>query len=346
MSNTIRCPKCGKDFEVSEALKEHIRQEEIEKIKLEKEKEISEYKRRAENAEQNELAFRKEKEVLEEEKRKFELEKQRQLDKERESIRIKAAADQSEKDKYVIAEYQEQMRKMSKDLEEANRRAKQGSQQLQGEVQELDLEETLKKVYPYDEIGEVKKGELGADVRQRVKSPRGTYCGTILWESKRTKVWGGDWVSKLKEDLRRDKAHIAVIVSDILPKEFKREVGELNGVWIIKPAFLIPISALLRKNLLDVAKEKFVAVKKQDTAGELYDLVTGHEFTQQIDRMVETYFEMRNQVGKERAAFERIWKAREIQIDRLIGGLSGIYGSMKEVAGSALPEIDTLKLEE
>jgi len=121
---------------------------------------------------------------------------------------------------------------------------------------------TLRKLFPMDEISEVKKGELGGDVRQIVTSSRGTVCGLILWEFKRTKVWNEDWTLKLKEDLRRDKAHLGVIISEVLPRDIKKGIGEKQGIWIAAPEFMEPLARLLRKNLYDIAKEKASQSKK------------------------------------------------------------------------------------
>lgn len=349
MINTIKCPQCGGQIPLSEVIlnevKEDLEAEIISKEKVKSEGEIKKYKERAEKAEQNELEVRKEKEELAEEKRKFELEKQRQLDQEREVIRTKALEEQSEKDKMAIKEKDEVIERLNKSVEEWQRKSNARSQQLQGEVQELDLEEALRRLFPTDEIEEIKKGELGGDVRQVVRTQRGTICGVILWESKRTKAWKEEWIGKLKEDTRRDKAHLGVIISEVLPRDFNKEIGEKNGVWLVTPRFVEPLANLLRKNLYAVAKEKAISFNKQSKAEELYDFVTGNEFIQQVERMVEIYLEMKSQVAKERASSERQWKQREMQIDRLLNGVSGIYGSMQGIAGSALPSVRILELE-
>ena len=218
--------------------------------------------------------------------------------------------------------------------------------QTQGEVAELDLEQTLIRLFPTDEISEVKKGELGGDVRQIVKTQRGTECGLILWERKRTKAWTEDWVKKLKEDMGRDKAHIGAIITEVLPREFKKPIGEKSGIWITTTNFVEPLAMLLRKILYDVAKEKSVSLNKQSKAEEIYDFVTSNEFIQQVDRMMGTYMEMQDQISKERAIAERQWKMREMQVNKLITGVSGIYGSMQGIAGSALPQVRNLELPE
>ncbi|MEK7611228.1 MAG: DUF2130 domain-containing protein [Patescibacteria group bacterium] len=373
MNTTIKCKKCGFEIEVSEALahqteerilvsiqSRHLQEledarkqaaetaeskakEQLSKDLKDKDEQINNLKGRAQKAEDAELAIRKEKRELDEARRSFELEKQRQMDEEREKIRLKATEEQIEKDKLKFAEYEKQKADLAKALEDANRKANQGSQQLQGEVQELDLEETLRRLFPTDGVEEIKKGELGGDIRHTIKTARGTICGKIIWESKRTKAWSDSWISKLKGDVQRDKAHIGVIVSEALPIDFKKEIGEKGGVWIVSPKLIEPLGALLRKNLYDVAKEKATVTLKQSTAEEMYDFVTSHEFAQQVERMAETYLEMKGQISKERASAERSWKLREIQVDRLLLGVSGIYGSMTGIAGQALPQIKLLQ---
>jgi hypothetical protein len=263
------------------------------------------------------------------------------LDSEREKIRKNTEELILEQQKLKEKEKDAVIESLKKSLEEAQRKANQGSQQLQGEVQELDLEKTLRETFLGDLIEPVGKGVLGADIRQIVKSPnRGIVCGTILWESKRTKDWSDGWILKLKEDVRSDKADIAAIVTQAFPKDFKNEIGQVEGVWICSPKYLIILSSLLRKALLDSGFQRLVLDNQKDKSAELYKYVTGPDFANQVEAMLSTYREMREQVEKERVAFEKFWKQREMQITRLSSGVSGIYGSISGIAGSALPEIE------
>jgi hypothetical protein len=368
MKNTIKCTKCGAEIKIGKALRHQLEEEiksnqdklfeeKLQSVKADLEKkakeqankeiryrdeQINSLTKRAEEAESNEFAIRKEKQELADEKRKFELEKQRQLDEERETIRKKAREEQMDRDKLTIKDRDKQIEMLKKSVNDLQRKSNIGSQQLQGEVQELALEEVLKVLFPEDSITEVKKGELGADVRQLVKTTRGTVCGTILWESKRTKSWDKKWPKKLKEDKQRDKADIGVVVTENLPRNFKREFGFDYGVWITLPKHIEPLATALRKNLYDVKKEKVIATNKQNQADELYDYVTSNVFTQNVERMVDTYLEMKLQIAKERASSERLFKLREGQVDKLLTGVSGIYGSLENIAGSALPQIKQL----
>jgi len=343
--NQITCPHCHKPFELTDALTHQIEEELLADEKKKHEEELAEMKRRVEKAEEAELALRKQKNLLDEEKRTFELEKQRQLDKEREAISKKAAEEQSEKDKYKFAELEKKLSDTTKALEDANRKATQGSQQLQGEVQELDLEHALHEAIPTDVIEPIGKGVLGADIRQTVKTQRGNTCGTILWESKRTKAWSDGWITKLKEDRLRDKANAAAIVSEVVPEEVKSGMGLKDGVWICSPKLVVPLALLLHKAIEDAARQKFVSDRRQTDAERIYAVVTSHEFVAQVESMMETYNEMLGQIERERVAFEKFWKLRESQVKHLKSGVSGIMGELQGAAGPAFPPVKSLELD-
>lgn len=358
MSSTVTCPSCGHQFSPDDVLTHEIEvelrarlekelsvkaKEDAGKELADKEAEIKELRSRAKESADFELKLRAEKRAIEEAKEKFELEKTRQLDLERAKIKEDAEKSVLEKEKYRIEEYEKKIKDMQKSLEDATRKGNQASQQLQGEVQELDLERTLRDLYPYDEIGEVKKGENGADIRQIVRTEKGTVCGKILWESKRTKAWSDGWVSKLKEDMRRDSAQLASIVTQSMPSGIKENIGNVGGVWVLTPEAIAPLSALLRKNLIDVAREKVVAVHKQTTAETLYDYVTSSTFNQNIERIVGVYLEMKSTIAKEETNATRAFKQRHMQVDMLLSGMTGIYGEMQGIAGTSLQPITLLE---
>jgi hypothetical protein len=231
-------------------------------------------------------------------------------------------------------------------LDNARRKASQGSQQLQGEILELDIETTLKESFPTDEIEPVGKGVRGADIRQIVKSPKGFVCGVILWETKRTKAWSDAWVNKLKGDLRAEKANIPVIISLVLPDEAKEGFGLKDGVWIVGFNLILPIASILRRNLLDLGFQKAVSSHKSDKAGYLYEYITSHEFRQQVEAIVEVYKEMDDEIKKERAVFEKVWKRREGQMQRLITSTANVVGSIQGKVGSSALQIKGLELDE
>lgn len=364
--NTISCPKCGSPVEITEVLKKQIEGEVLaeEKIKHQKELEaarkegdvklteelklLKEEKEKQDEklkeARENELELRKKTNEMLEEKKSWELQKQRELDKERETIRKKALEESFEEHRLKDAENEKKLQDVLKMNEDLKRKLEQGSQQTQGEVQELDLEKQFKEAFSGDLIEPIGKGVVGADIRQVVKSPRGIDCGSILWESKRTKAWSEGWITKLKEDTRVDKANIAAIVSDVLPEEIKSGIGLKDGVWICLPKLVVPLAMLLRKSLLDAAYQKAVSANRQTKAEEIYSYVTSHEFQQQVESLVEVYLQMQEQIIKEKVAFEKSWKQREAQVNRLLTGVGGIYGFMQGIAGPALPPIKNLEL--
>ncbi len=359
-NNNIKCPSCGYQFAAEEGLLNHIKEEAVleveknirEKFESEKKLETENFQKMLLEKDQKLDAFREQEITLREKSRKLEekekdleLLAQRRIDQEKKKIEEETTKRILEEQQFKDLEKEKLMSDMRRQIEDLKRVSQQGSMQTQGEVGELMLENLLLKLFPTDEILEVKKGELGGDVRQLVRTQRGTECGLILWERKRTKAWTEDWVKKLKEDMSRDKAHIGVIITEVLPKDFKKEIGEKSGIWITNTSFVEPLAMLLRKVLYDVAKEKAVTLNKQTKAEEIYDFVTGHEFNQQVERMVGIYKEMNDQIQKERAAAERQWKLREMQVQRLVSGVAGIYGSMQGIAGSALPQVKSLELE-
>jgi len=352
MANLIKCPKCGAQFdaplvspEVEKKLRSEIENEkslelqDLQRILVEKDSKI-------ENFRKSELEIREEKRKLEEAKKDLEIETQRRIDEEKARIEEDTSKRLVDEHHLKDLEKDKKISDMEKLIEDLKRTSQQGSMQTQGEVAELDLEETLKKLFPTDEIIEVKKGELGGDVRQIVRTARGTECGLILWERKRTKVWTEGWVSKLKEDIHRDGGGVGAIITEVLPRDFKKQIGEKSGIWITTSNFVEPLALLLRKVLYDVAKEKAVKSNKESKAEEIYDLVTSNEFIGQLERMMGIYQDMRSEISKERAVYERQWKQREMQVTRLINGVAGIYGSMQGIAGSALPQVRNLELED
>lgn len=368
MKTTITCPGCGQTFAITDALKKDLEREVLAGERERHEKELEEAKKSAtdklllemnllkeetkkkekqlEEARAAELALRKEKNKLDEDRKSFELDKQRQLDEEREKIRQKTLEEAGEKTRLKEKEKDMVIEQLKKALEDAQRKASQGSQQLQGEAQELDLEELFRREFPHDGIEPIGKGVLGADIRQVVKSPLGMACGTILWESKRTKQWSDSWTTKLKSDMLSDKANIPAIISEVLPEGAKRGIGLVDGVWVASPPLAIALAGLLRKSLLDVAKQKKIAENKQTKAEDLYSYVTSHDFQHQVEAMIEVYRDMQDQIQSERTSFERSWKRREQQVQKLLNGVAGMYGSMQGIAGAALPTIKTLELPE
>src|SRR3989344_3925679 len=359
MVNIILCPYCKKNIELTEALTHQIREQQKQMLDEQFQKKLAEVKKITEDSLKKELEekykfeeqdlkkqleqkekklsdfrnqemkLREEKRALEEEKKDLKLEVQRQIDEEKKKIEEKILKEEEEKHYLKDLEKEKIINDLKKALEDAQRKAQQGSQQLQGEVQELDLEQILKNAFPTDVIEPVEKGVKGADLRQTVKTLRGNLCGVILWEAKRTKAWSDSWITKLKDDLRAEKANIPVIVSSILPDEAKSGFGIRDGVWVVGFNLVLPLATLLRKNLLDLGFQKAVSSHKGEKAEYLYEYVTSHEFRQQVEAIVEVYKEMNDQILKERAAYEKIWKLRESQVKRLMTSTANVVGSIQ-----------------
>lgn len=275
-----------------------------------------------------------------------ELEAKKKFTEEERKIREEVQKTAEERQRLNLAAKEKTITDLQKALDDAQRKAAQGSQQLQGEILELDLEEALAQHFRDDSIEPVAKGVNGADISHVVKSQSGIACGVILWEIKRTKNWTDGWIPKLKADLRSAKANIPVIISEVLPKQLDNDMGQVDGVWIVKPKLAIILATLLRKSLLDVGRQKAIAANQGDSATALYSFVTSHEFSQQIENMVETYQEMTQQVMKERVAYERLWSQREKQAQKLLLSTASIVGSMQGYVGQAsMPKIKGLELD-
>lgn len=292
-------------------------------------------------ANEKELALRKERNRLEEERRSFELEKQRELDAERAKISEEAGRKATEETRFIIAQLQKQLSDATKAKDDLARKLEQGSQQTQGEVLELELEASLRSEFLHDEIVPVPKGVKGADIIQRVFDRGGRLAGQIVWESKNTKVWSEGWVQKLKEDQRLVKADIAVIVSSVLPQGMTG-FALRDGVWVCEMRLALALAGALRITLESVTREKALSVGKNEKMEVLYAYLTGVEFRQRVEAIVEAFTGMSDGLRKERLAYEKLWAEREKQIHKVIANTVGMYGDLS--GHVALPQIKALEL--
>lgn len=294
-------------------------------------------------ANKNELALRKEKQALKDEKDAFELEKTRQLDAEREKIEEVASKKATEAKQAEIDQLNKKLSDATKAKDELARKLEQGSQQTQGEVQEIKLEELLKAEFIYDDISPVPKGVTGADVIQAVKTQTGIECGKIIWESKKTKAWTEGWIQKLKEDQRSFKADIAVIVSSVLPNGAE-SISFRDGVWVCDINLATSIAILLRQSLEAIYREKAMSIGRGEKMEVLYTYVRSTEFRHKIEVIVETFSSMKSSLDKERIYFEKSWSEKEKQIQKVIKNTVGIYGDLSGVV--QLQKIELLELPE
>lgn len=307
------------------------------------EEQLAEKDKKLKEANQNELELRKEKQKLKDEKDAFELEKNRQLDEERKKIEEEASKKATEAQQSKIDQMAKQISDATKTNEELRRKLEQGSQQTQGEVQEIILEELLKSEFIHDDILSVPKGVKGADVIQIVKTRSGIECGRIIWESKKTKTWSEGWVQKLKDDQRIAKADIAVIVSSVLP-EGVNGIALRDNVWVCDIKLATSIATALRQSLEAISREKTMSVGKNEKMEILYSYLTGTEFRQRIEAIVETFSTMRVSLDKEKVYFEKSWAEKEKQIQKVIRNTVGIYGDMSGIV--QLQKIELLELPE
>jgi len=251
----------------------------------------------------------------------------------------KLADDQSD---LKVKEKEHIIDQLKKQLQDAQRRAEQGSMQLQGEIQELAIEEWLSNEYPTDDIEEIKKGARGGDCIQHVNAKLDNTCGTIYYESKRTKSFQPSWIEKFKEDIRLRGADIGVLVTEALPVDMKRG-GLKEGIWICTFEEFKAYSLILRENLMAVSTAMSSQENKGDKMHMLYDFLTGSEFRMQVEAIVEGFTQMESDLSKERRAMEKLWKQREKQIQKVLLNTNHMYSSIKGIAGNSIQEVKALE---
>lgn len=280
---------------------------------------------------------------LEDAKREIDLTIEKRVQESLVAVRDKAKTEAEESLKLRVLEKEEQISSMQRQIEELKRRAEQGSQQLQGEVFELELEGLLRARFPQDLIEPVPKGEFGGDVLHRVVGNGGGPCGTILWESKRTKHWSDGWLAKLRDDQRAAKAELALLVSNVLPKGVIA-FDHIDGVWVAEPRCALPVAIALRQSLLEIAKVRSAADGQQTKMELVYDYLTGPRFRHRVEAIVEKFSDMQEDLEKERKMMTRQWAKREAQIRGVIESTVGMYGDLQGIAGKALQEIEALSV--
>src|SRR5258708_6496463 len=209
-STTISCPHCHKPIAIEEVLKHQVEEQllagerkkheeelitireqtskdakkqaqgEFELMIKTSEEEKKSFKERNEKLQDQTLELSKQIRALLEKQEDLKLEHEKrltqQLEEERKKIREKVEATMLEEQRQKEMEKDKMISDLRKALDDAKRKADQGSQQTQGEVVELQLEETLRSNFPQDTIEPIGKGVHGADIRHIVKSPGGTPC--------------------------------------------------------------------------------------------------------------------------------------------------------------------------
>jgi hypothetical protein len=294
-------------------------------------------------AKKKELALLKQERELKERQESFELELNRQLSADREKIRKEAADAVAEQHKHETADLKFQNKTLREQIDILKQKAEQGSQQTQGEILEIELEQLLGETFPEDNIRPVPKGVSGADVLQEICMNGGSTCGTIIWEAKRTKNWSDNWIEKLKVDQRKVKAEIAVILSIALPKGCGTFVC-LEGVWVTNFKCAMGLAFALRQSVMQVASVRAANMGKGKKMELLYAYLSGNEFKDRVESMVEAFMALKKELDQEKRAVMKLWAQREKQLEKVVINLSGMYGELQGIAGASMPQIRHLEL--
>jgi len=405
MTNTIRCPNCNVEIEVSAVLTDQLRgelqrefaaearrqeraiaqreaalrdrehaletsrqtleQQLNERLAQEQPRLIAEAEKRAKDAvalevqdlseqvtqakaklgeaQRSELQLRKERRELEEQKQELELTVNRRLDEERRKVREQAMKEADEANRLREADKDKLVADLRRQIDDMKRISELGSQQAQGEVMELELEDLLRHHFPEDTIEAVPRSHHGGDVLQRVHDNAGLECGLILWESKRTKSWNDGWLPKLRDDQRAAKAHVAVLATLEMPKGCST-FSYIDGVWVTNRACLVGVAAALRLGLIEVARTRRSVEGMQTKMDILHNYLSGPEFRHKFEGIVEAYMTLREDLDSEKRSLHRIWAKREKQLDRALVNAAGLYGDLGGIVGPSLPQIANLEL--
>jgi hypothetical protein len=287
-------------------------------------------------------AIKKQRE-LDDARRELDLTVEKQVQESLTAARDKAKAEAEDSLKLKMAEKEHTIQAMQKQIEDLKRRAEQGSQQLQGEVQELEIENTLKQAFPADAIVPVAKGEFGGDCVQGVSRGDGQACGAILWESKRTKNWSDTWLPKIRDDQRTAKADFAVIVTQALPKGVET-FGLVDDVWVTGWRTFVPLAFALRQTLQETSLARQAGEGQQTKMELVYQYLTGPRFRARVTAIIEKFEDMQSDLTKERAAVTKMWAKREQQIQAVLAATAGMYGDLQGIAGQAIETIEALDI--
>lgn len=335
------------EVEIQEQLRKSITSDYENKVKM-LESNNADTQEKLKEARKKELEFLQKEQELKNKEEYLEITLQKKLQEERITISEQVRTQEAEKNSLKETDFQlklkekeHQLEEQKKLIDEMKRRAEQSSMQRQGEVQELLLEEILKETFPFDVIEEVGKGVEGADCIQVVRNSSGIECGKIIYESKRTKTWNHSWVDKLKTDMRSRGADIAILVTQSFPKDMER-FGERDGIWVCNFTEVRSVSHLLRASILKIYEIQKREENKGDKMQLLYNYLTGNEFKGQVEAIVEGFMAMKQGIMKERIQMEKMWKEREKQLEKVLISTSGMYGSVKGIAGASIGDIPLL----
>ena len=290
-----------------------------------------------------EIEFLQRESDLKEKQEQLDINVQKQIFEAKQKIEEQTKLKEAEKFELQKKEFQKKMDDQQRLIDEMKRKSEQGSMQLQGEVQELAIEDELRAQFPFDIIEEVSKGIRGADCIQIVRNNLGAQSGKIVYESKRTKVFSNDWISKLKDDARRVGADVAVLITETLPKD-QTSFNLVNGVWVCGFKEFISLALALRDGIIKVQKVQDSNENKGDKMQMLYTFLTGIEFKSQVEGIIDAFTTLQDDLEKEKRAMMNVWKKREKQIERVKLNTINMYSSVEGIAGSSILPIESLGL--
>lgn len=300
-------------------------------------------KKKLKTAQDSELELRKRERQLQERTEELQLEVARQLDSERDKLRANIREQLEQQHLLKDTEKEKQISDMRRQIDDLKRKAEQGSQQLQGEAQEIVLNDLLSDAFPADTIERVGKGIVGGDALQTVLDLGGAACGTILWESKRTKNWSNGWLPKLRDDQRSARSACAVIVTEVLPDGI-RTFGLVDGVWVCSWPCAIGLATALRTGLLEVAKGRLALQGQNEKMEMVYNYLSSPEFRHRVAGIVEAFVTLQQDLEAEKRSMQRVWSKREKQVQRALTNTAALYGDLQGIIGASLPVIDALSL--
>lgn len=350
MANQIKCPHCGQAFEPNDAFSHELEEQITKRIKHEQELGTKQLVADAAEEKERNRRLLKQLEELSDELRKLrrkdeerELEMKKKLAQSEDIIRSEVRKKVFDEHELKDLEKDKMIADLKKKAEELQAKITQGSQQNQGEVLEIALEEALRREFSVDIIEEVKKGQRGADIIQHVIDKKGRDCGMILWESKNAQ-WSQSWIPKLKEDQRQAKAHIAVLAVTDIPDK-KQLFQFIDGVWVVLRTMVLPLALTLRYNLVSLNFEKQVNENKQEKMDILYTYINSMEFRQRIESIREVFDTLHKEIEREKQYFQTKWARQEKQLNRVLGNMDGMYGDLQGIVGQSLPDIKVPELE-
>ncbi|MCL4447707.1 MAG: DUF2130 domain-containing protein [Thermoplasmatales archaeon] len=371
--DTVTCPNCGAEIPVTAALRESIESkanelyerklgtelekrllEEREKMKekineefnsklTEMEDRISIKEKHLQEARKMESEERKKRIEMEENAREQRLALERQMEDEKKRIQERLRKEYDQEYNLERRENQQKIDGLMKKVQELNQKLEQGSQQIQGEVLEEELEDRVRGAFTFDSIIPIPQGTKGPDLIQTVRNAAGVEAGKIAWEAKRTKEWNDEWIGKLKEDLVKYDAEVGIIVTKTLPKDIAT-FGMRNGILITNFESAIPLALIARTNLTEIARQKRLGESSNETRDILYRYLTSTQFRQRVEAVADGIIRMRSDIETERRSMERIWAKRTKEIERTIGNFSGMFGDLQGILGTSLQNVRTLSL--